>query len=285
MITTFRWQALAMAWLILPGCLNLNLHGANRETAGLAERADQGSADAQYALGLRYTNAVGVDQDFNAGLKAFRKAAVQGHSGAQYLLGMGYFTGRGTDRDELQARAWLTRAADGGHAGAQYQLGLIYLNGQDVIAEPAWSLHWIGRAAEQDLPAAQYALGIAYLKGLGTESDPVAGLQWLLLADKNGYPPAAEMMPTLIKQRPEAIARARRNARHWQPASADRKAFNYRTRFVQYRLKERGYDVGKVDGYWGPRTRTAVRQFGNTLGLKLNSVDDQLIQRLRQAKP
>ena len=45
--------------------------------------AEQGHAEAQYYLGLRYYYGRGVDEDYNEAVKWFRKAAEQGHPKAQ----------------------------------------------------------------------------------------------------------------------------------------------------------------------------------------------------------
>jgi uncharacterized protein len=58
--------------------------------------ADQGSAQAQYRIGLMYYSGEDVAQDLAEAAKWFRKAAEQGYSGAQHYLGMMYEDGECT---------------------------------------------------------------------------------------------------------------------------------------------------------------------------------------------
>lgn len=50
------------------------------------------------------------------------KAANQGNAEAQYQLGLRYFNGKGVRRNYAKAAAWFRMAAEQGHTGAQYQL-------------------------------------------------------------------------------------------------------------------------------------------------------------------
>ncbi len=82
-----------------------------RQTLQLAE---QGVADAQYNLGVMYTNGQGVRQDHAEALRWYRKAAEQGYAEAQYNLGARYFTGRGVHQDFHLSKEWFGKACDGG---------------------------------------------------------------------------------------------------------------------------------------------------------------------------
>lgn len=46
--------------------------------------AEQGDADAEYAMGLCYEEGTGVEQDFAQAAMWYEKAAQQGHADAQY---------------------------------------------------------------------------------------------------------------------------------------------------------------------------------------------------------
>jgi TPR repeat protein len=94
--------------------------------------ADQGLAEAQYALGFLYDNGRGVPKNDAEAMKWFRKAADQGNAKAQYALGLGYFIGKGVPKDDAEAMKWFRKAADQGNAKAQYNLGVGYYNGEGV---------------------------------------------------------------------------------------------------------------------------------------------------------
>jgi len=98
----------------------------------LRQRAENGDAESQYALGLRYAKGKGVPQNYAQAFFWFRKAAEQGHAGAQNNLGAMYQNGWGVPQDYAQAAFWYRKAAEQGYAVAQNNLGVLYANGQGV---------------------------------------------------------------------------------------------------------------------------------------------------------
>ena len=96
---------------------------ALREWASLAE---QGDAEAQYSLGVMYSNGIGVPQDDKTSVKWYTLAAEQGVANAQYNLGIYYLQGQGVLQDYKTAVKWFTLAAEKGVAIAQYDLGVLY---------------------------------------------------------------------------------------------------------------------------------------------------------------
>lgn len=73
----------------------------------------------------------------------FRRAAEQGHAEAQYIMGVRYSTGERVKRSNRQALVWLTKAAEQGDAKAQGELSAAYLSGiggpQDDGQAYAWA--------------------------------------------------------------------------------------------------------------------------------------------------
>lgn len=72
--------------------------------------AEQGTASAQFYLGLMYETGRGVRQDHTTALTWFRKAAAQGYAGPQNNLGLMYERGRGVRKDVVRALMWYTVA-------------------------------------------------------------------------------------------------------------------------------------------------------------------------------
>jgi TPR repeat protein len=66
-----------------------------------------------------YTNGNGVPQDYAQAIGWFRKAAEQGDANAQYALGFMYANGNRVPQDDAQAMGWLRKAAEQGNAAAQ----------------------------------------------------------------------------------------------------------------------------------------------------------------------
>ncbi len=66
--------------------------------------AAEGDMDAQYNLGIMYSNGEGVKQDKFAAFKYYKLAADQGYSKAQYNLGSMYNNGQGVKQDKFEAK-------------------------------------------------------------------------------------------------------------------------------------------------------------------------------------
>jgi hypothetical protein len=73
--------------------------------------AEQGSAEAQTALGDMYAAGHGVPQDYVEAAKWFRRAADQGFTDAQDSLARMYFNGQGVSKNYVQAHMWFNLAA------------------------------------------------------------------------------------------------------------------------------------------------------------------------------
>ena len=94
--------------------------------------AEQGDANAQYALGFMYGTGRGVPEDDTEAVRLYRLAAEQGNVRAQFNLGYLYATGEGGPEDAAEAVRWYRLAAEQGHANAQSNLGGAYALGRGV---------------------------------------------------------------------------------------------------------------------------------------------------------
>ena len=72
----------------------------------LRKLADQGDAEAQWQMGVRFHNAEGVPRDDAQAMQWFQRAAEQGHVTAQSALGAYYFAARGVPKDLSKAYFW-----------------------------------------------------------------------------------------------------------------------------------------------------------------------------------
>jgi TPR repeat protein len=77
-----------------------------------------GTAAAEYELGLRYAAGAGVPQDESVAAEWFKKAANRGHRAAQRALSEMYLGGRGVPKDVVRAYTWARIAARGGNQSA-----------------------------------------------------------------------------------------------------------------------------------------------------------------------
>ena len=85
----------------------------------VADRAEQGGADAQEMLGDMYYFGQGVPQDYAKAAHWIRKAAEQGDADGQFMLGYMYTEGEGLPQDVVQAYAWYNLAAAAVHEDAR----------------------------------------------------------------------------------------------------------------------------------------------------------------------
>ena len=77
-----------------------------KSLAELRKLADQGDAEAQWQMGVRFHNGEGVPHDDAQAMQWFQRAAEQGHVTAQGALGAYYFAARGVPKDLSKAYFW-----------------------------------------------------------------------------------------------------------------------------------------------------------------------------------
>lgn len=151
--------------------------------------AKQGHVDAQYNLGVIYAGGNGSPKDDRKTVYWYTKAATQGHTKAQHDLGLMYAFGDGTPKNYQQALYWYTQAAKLGNSSSQFNLALIYANGNGVQKDYKQARYWYSKAAYYGRANAQYNLGVIYAQGEGTPKDFVLAYTWFNIAaaqsDKN----------------------------------------------------------------------------------------------------
>ena len=106
-------------------------------------------ADTAYKRGLAHANGDGVPKDDAEAAKWFRLGADQGLAEAQFALGGMYGNGRGVTQDDVEAARWVRRAADQGLAVAQASQGAKYAMGQGLPRDYVLAYMWLNLAAAQ----------------------------------------------------------------------------------------------------------------------------------------
>ena len=125
-------------------------------------------------------------QDYKQAVEWFRKAAAQGNADAQYNLGVMYSNGQGVKQDYKKAVEWFRKAAAQGNADAQYNLGVMYSNGQGGPHDFAEVLQWWQLAAEQGDDAALKALVEIQQENLIPTPPPGTAVTAILLTSAAG---------------------------------------------------------------------------------------------------
>lgn len=246
--------------------------------------ANLGHPGAAYEVGIAYTQGRVVSKDLNTGARWINRSADLGDQRAQYLIGANFMSGEGVDKNPARGVAFLARAGEQGHVQAQYLLGVAYADGNGVSKNPAWAARWYGRAARGGHVGAQYAYGVMYGSGMGVPKDDRKAYYWLTLAASGGHEKAGEVAMQIAKRLSnEEISQAEADAKRFVPKSHASLTDPATVMFVQYALRNIGYDAGPVDGMPGQKTQAGIRAYEEASNLPVNgrisvSVLDGLIQ-------
>ena len=87
--------------------------------------------------------------DFELAAELYRLAAEQGHADAQYALGAMTENGRGVKANLKRALYYYNLAAEQGHVNAQVNLGVVYVKGETDIQDFVKAHMWFNLAAAQ----------------------------------------------------------------------------------------------------------------------------------------
>ncbi|MDE2963689.1 MAG: tetratricopeptide repeat protein [Acidobacteriota bacterium] len=167
-MTKFRsgkWTLPAGVLLVLtlgrcsgPPPIQENLGRAGASLEKLLDKAEQGNAEAQVRLGLRYKHGMRVPQDYAKALNWFLRASLQGNAFAQARLGAMYRDGLGGAQNYAEAAKWLRKSAEQGNSTAQLALGMLYKEGKGVPQDDEKALKWLKSAAagSSDLPPGHF---------------------------------------------------------------------------------------------------------------------------------
>jgi TPR repeat protein len=106
--------------------------------------AEEGSAAAQFNLGLLAYDGRGVPQNYADAARWFRRAAEQGYTKAQLNLGAMYGVGKGVKRNYQQAYMWLSVCAAAGleSCGSQRDLVAQKLSRSKLASAQEMARYW-----------------------------------------------------------------------------------------------------------------------------------------------
>jgi|GEM_PF-2655617 len=101
----------------------VDLNDVDDDVRESLRRAEDGDAEAQYEMGLRYRRGDGVFEDDYESARWLLQAAEQGHADAMYEVGIAYDSGIGLPMDADIADEWFRKAADAGCKRAKELFG------------------------------------------------------------------------------------------------------------------------------------------------------------------
>jgi len=136
--------------------------------------AEAGNQDAQYNLGVFYTEGIGVSKSNSQALGWFLRSANQGHAGAQFNLANMYREGKGVAQSAQDALSWYRRAADQNYAKAYISLGLLYAGGHGVEFSFQNAEKWLRKAGDQGDADGYFYLANIFHSFLGSKNEDEA---------------------------------------------------------------------------------------------------------------
>ena len=155
--------------------------------ADLRSEARDGSALAQFALAVSYTDGRVLPRDLKTASQWYEKAASQGFAPAQYRLASFYEKGLGVARDTNKAQTLYQKAALQGNIRAMHNLAVLAADGGDSgRPDYAMAAHWFKQAADYGVRDSQYNYAVLLARGMGVSQDFVASYVWFDLAAKQG---------------------------------------------------------------------------------------------------
>ena len=145
------------------------------ELKDLMARAEQGDADAKYALAMKYIYADGVEEDNVKAAELLEQAAEEGHREAAYHLGICYHYGYGVEKDIKTAYQLYLRSALQGYGKGFDLVGDFYAEGLGVRQNFREAFKWYLDATVSSDPDAvsyaEYKLAGCLAHGLGGDKD------------------------------------------------------------------------------------------------------------------
>lgn len=127
-------------------------------------------------------------------------AAQQGDAEAQFALAGMYRSGDRVTQNLAEASTWYRNAAEQGHAQARNALGLMYAEGLGVAKDFGNALKWFRLAAEQGEPSAQANMGEMYREAKGVSYNLERAYMWYSLAAEQGHQGGAANRQLIAKR-------------------------------------------------------------------------------------
>lgn len=257
-----------------------------KATKLLLQAAEDGTANAQYAVATRYLSGPHdyLPKDLEKALFWLKQAAHQDHVEAQSQLGLLYLGERGVLKNAEQALFWLQKSAALNNASAQAELGRLYLQGQGVAQDTARGLAFYHNAAAQ-----QHGRALRYLGNYYAElapSDHEQALSWYQQAAEQADQEAMFYLAELYRQG-QGAAQDHGLAYHWYRQSAIYPGHKFRNETdyqlglaylngrgtaLDYESAQESFLHAAVNGY-GPAAYAYVMMFHHGLGVEQDLED------------
>ncbi len=245
----------------------------------LLRAAAQGSVQSAFNVGVMYERGFVVERDSSKAAEWYRKAANAGLPTAKHNLALLLRDGKGTARDVKAATQWLLSAAHQGMVASMFTLGDIYEQGDGGTKDPAAALAWFAITGEFERQAnheAESALSktaaqrAQVLKRTLTPAELERAQELAqgefkrIIAELTPPPPPPPPPPAPVAaSTPQAMPAPVDEATiDWPKGTPDQIRVTQKALLELKRLRD------KPDGNLGPNTRTAIRDFQKSIGMR-----------------
>jgi len=151
-------------------------------------------AQTEYTISSNNPN---LEAEYRAELDKWMLRAYEGDRDAQFKVGILFTNDQFNEPDYEQAVYWYKQAARQEHVLAQYNLGHQYLTGVGVKANTETAMQWWLKAAKNNHPLAQFNIGRAYYLGIGLKEDHDEARKWFTNAANNQEPKSIDILEQL----------------------------------------------------------------------------------------
>lgn len=153
----------------------------------MRKAADAGEPSAQF----NWAQIVSADnpgvKGLDLALPYYERSAEQGIADAQYAVSQLYLSLDSVPEDKKKlARMWLARAANAGFDTAQLDMGVWLVNGVGGKVDLDEGFKWMKVAALRGNVVAQNKLSHLYIQALGTKQDYIEAAKWYVISRRAG---------------------------------------------------------------------------------------------------
>lgn len=157
-----------------------------------------------------------INSDMFSSYDQLYEFASNGSASAQYELGLLYEYGRGVNQVDTSAVYWYKKSAAQFFPNALYRLAILYDNGWGLEINRERALEFYKLAAERGHQLAQHDLAIMYFQGTGTSRNLLEAYKWLKIAVLSGNPLMQKHLTMVAKEMlSDEIALAESLAGEW----------------------------------------------------------------------
>ncbi|MFP1130242.1 tetratricopeptide repeat protein [Asticcacaulis sp. W401b] len=145
--------------------------GLSQAVSSLLEKAYQGDARSQVAIGQRYASGVGLPQNYGLAARWFTAAGEQNDPDGVFNLARLHYLGLGVEQDYGRALQLFEQLARAGNSDVQYIVAQMYAAGLGTPADAVTANKWLTLSALQGNALANVDLGNIYAEGIGVRAD------------------------------------------------------------------------------------------------------------------